>query len=52
MEAGMIRVNVLCPGDSMHTFRGSFGPNAAQIQGDMPNSTNVRPLTQISEVKI
>jgi uncharacterized protein (TIGR02118 family) len=38
--------------DSMETFRGSFGPNAAQIQGDVPYYTNVRPLIQISEVKI
>ncbi len=38
--------------DSVEAFRGSFGPNAAQIQGDVPNYTNVRPMIQISEGKI
>jgi uncharacterized protein (TIGR02118 family) len=38
--------------DSVEAFRGSFGPQAAEIQGDVPNYTNVRPIIQISEVKI
>jgi uncharacterized protein (TIGR02118 family) len=38
--------------DSLGAFRASFGPNAAQIQGDISNYTNVRPLIQISEVRI
>jgi uncharacterized protein (TIGR02118 family) len=38
--------------DSVEAFRGSFSPNAAQIPGDVPNYTNVRPMIQISEGKI
>jgi uncharacterized protein (TIGR02118 family) len=38
--------------DSIETFRSSFGPVATQIQGDVPNYTNVRPVIQIGEVRI
>jgi hypothetical protein len=34
----------------MESFQNSFGPNAAEIMGDLPNFTNIKPLLQISEV--
>ena len=36
--------------ESMESFQNSFGPNAAEIMGDLPNFTNIEPLVQISEV--
>ena len=36
--------------ESMESFQNSFGPNAAEIMGDVPNFTNIKPLVQISEV--
>lgn len=38
--------------DSMESFQNSFGPNAEQIMGDVPNFANVEPIVQISEVMI
>jgi len=38
--------------DSMDSFQNSFGPNAAQIMGDLPNYTNIEPIIQISKVVI
>ncbi len=38
--------------DSVESFNNSFGPNAAQIMGDIPNYTNIEPVIQISEVLI
>lgn len=38
--------------DSVADFEGAFGPNAAEIMGDIPNYTNVEPIVQISEVKM
>lgn len=38
--------------DSMDSFQNSFGPNAAQIMGDLPNYTNIEPIIQISKVLI
>jgi uncharacterized protein (TIGR02118 family) len=38
--------------DSVEGFQGSFGPNAEQILGDLPNFTNSEPVIQISEVKL
>jgi len=38
--------------DSMETFQNAFLPNAARIQGDIPNYTNITPTIQISEVKM
>ena len=36
--------------DSPSDFGKSFGPNADQILGDLPNFTNIEPIVQISEV--
>ena len=38
--------------DSVEAFQAAFGPNAAEIMGDIPNYTNVQPVIQISEVKL
>ena len=38
--------------DSIEAFQTAFGPHAATLQGDIPNYTDVRPIIQISEVKI
>jgi uncharacterized protein (TIGR02118 family) len=38
--------------DSVDAFRAAFGPVAEQIQGDVPNYTNARPIIQISEVRM
>jgi uncharacterized protein (TIGR02118 family) len=38
--------------DSAEAFRAAFLPHAAEIQGDVPNYTNIEPLLQISEVKV
>jgi uncharacterized protein (TIGR02118 family) len=38
--------------ESMESFQNSFGPNAAEIMGDVPNFTNIEPQVQISEVVI
>lgn len=37
--------------ESVEAFQGSFGPNAEEIMGDLPNFTNISPVVQISEVK-
>ena len=37
---------------NIESFQNSFGPNAAQIMGDLPNYTNIEPVIQISEVMI
>lgn len=36
--------------DSLAVYQEAFGPNAAQIVGDIPNYTNIQPVVQISEV--
>ncbi|WP_198412961.1 EthD family reductase [Flagellimonas nanhaiensis] len=36
--------------DQLSAYRNSFGPNAKQIVGDIPNYTNIQPIVQISEV--
>jgi uncharacterized protein (TIGR02118 family) len=36
--------------DSMESFQNSFGPNAPQILGDLPNFTNAEPVVQLSKV--
>ena len=36
--------------DSIQDFQNSFGPNAEEILGDLPNFTNTVPTIQISEV--
>jgi len=38
--------------ESIESFNNAFGPNAAQIMGDMPNYTNAEPVIQISEVLV
>nr|WP_299384224.1 EthD family reductase [Allomuricauda sp.] len=36
--------------DQLSDYQESFGPNAKQIVGDIPNYTNVQPVVQISEI--
>ena len=38
--------------DSAEAFQASFGPRAEEITKDVPNYTDIRPIMQISEVKI
>lgn len=38
--------------ETMESFQNSFGPNAEEIMGDIPNYTNIEPVIQISEVMI
>jgi uncharacterized protein (TIGR02118 family) len=36
--------------DSLEDFLAAFTPHAEDLQGDMPNYTDIRPMIQISEV--
>ena len=36
--------------ESPEAFATAFAPHAAEIQGDIPNYTNIQPIVQISEV--
>jgi len=38
--------------ESVQTFETAFAPHAAEILGDIPNYTNIRPVLQISEVLV
>ena len=38
--------------DSVESFQNSFGPNAPEILGDLPNFTNAEPVVQISKVLV
>jgi len=38
--------------NSIEDFQSSFGANAEQIMGDIPNYTDIEPVIQISEVKL
>jgi uncharacterized protein (TIGR02118 family) len=38
--------------DSTEDFMTAFTPHAAELQGDMPNYTDIAPVIQISEVLI
>lgn len=38
--------------DSMSAFEKAFVPHALEIQGDIPNYTNISPTIQISEVDL
>lgn len=38
--------------ESLEDFVEAFTPHAAQLQGDIPNYTNVAPIIQISTVEI
>lgn len=35
---------------SADAFMEAFGPNAAELQGDIPNYTNIAPVIQVSEI--
>lgn len=37
--------------DSVPAFYEAFGPHAAVIKRDVPNYTNLRPVTQVSNVR-
>ena len=36
--------------DSLESFMNSFGPHAGKIVKDVPNYTNIKPVTQIAKV--
>jgi uncharacterized protein (TIGR02118 family) len=36
--------------DSVANFMAAFAPNAAALQGDIPNDTDSEPVIQVSEV--
>jgi len=38
--------------DSVDNFMAAFLPHAAELQGDMPNYTDIEPVIQFSEVVI
>lgn len=38
--------------DTAENFMAAFLPHAAELQGDMPNYTDIEPVIQISEVAI
>ncbi len=38
--------------DSVEDFMGAFMSHGAQLQGDIPNYTDVQPIIQLSEVLI
>lgn len=38
--------------ESTEAFLGAFMPHAAELQGDMPNYTDIDPIIQVSEVLI
>lgn len=38
--------------DSAENFMAAFMPNAAVLQGDMPNYTDIEPVIQVNEVLI
>jgi uncharacterized protein (TIGR02118 family) len=38
--------------DSLEAFQEAFAPHAETLMADIPNYTNVRPIVQISEVKV
>ena len=38
--------------ESVQAFETAFAPHAAEIQGDIPKYTNIRPVLQISEVLV
>jgi uncharacterized protein (TIGR02118 family) len=38
--------------DSLGEFMAAFGAHTAELQGDIPNYTNIAPIIQISEVLI
>jgi uncharacterized protein (TIGR02118 family) len=38
--------------DSVDAFQASFAPHAQAIMADIPNYTDIRPIIQVSEVKL
>jgi len=38
--------------DSVGAFQSAFAPHSAEIMADIPNYTEIRPVIQISEVKM
>lgn len=38
--------------DSVESFQASFGPHAREINGDIANYTDLKPVLQISEVVV
>ena len=38
--------------DSVQAFQDGFGPHAAEILGDVPSYTDIKPVMQISEVVV
>lgn len=38
--------------NSLEDFMAAFTPNAAVLQGDMPNYTDIEPVIQVNEVLI
>lgn len=38
--------------DTADDFMATFMPQAAELQGDMPNYTDIEPIIQVSEVAI
>jgi uncharacterized protein (TIGR02118 family) len=38
--------------DSTDTFQNAFGPHAEAIMADIPNYTDIRPIIQVSEIKM
>jgi uncharacterized protein (TIGR02118 family) len=38
--------------DTADDFMAAFLPHAAELQGDMPNYTDIAPVIQVSEVAI
>jgi uncharacterized protein (TIGR02118 family) len=38
--------------ESVPAFQAAFAPHADEIMGDIPNYTSIRPILQISEVKV
>ena len=38
--------------DSIETFQTAYAPHAKTIMADLPNYTDILPVTQISEVKM
>ena len=37
--------------DSVEAFTNAFAPVAGQLQGDIPNYTDIEPVIQISEIR-
>jgi uncharacterized protein (TIGR02118 family) len=38
--------------DSVEAFQSAFGPHSQEIMSDVPNYTNIKPVIQISEMKL